>query len=421
MEDTKFYSEILGIKLPWSIDKVVLDKKNNRVDIYIIHEPDIQVRCPECKRFYSVYDHSPERIYRHMDTCQMSTYIHVRLPRVNCPKHGVKQIVSQFGENGSDMTYAFENRVIEVAQVCDIQATSRLCRLSWDRSWNAVGRAVQRGFSRKEKRIPPRIGVDEKSFAKGHKYETLVYDLDRSTVEYVCDYRNQESLESYYQQFNKQDLEKVKAVAMDMWDPYIAATKNYIPDAASKIVYDRYHIMKQVMDAVDKVRKQEHKLLLESNNDILKGTRYLWLWSHENIPEWRREEFEHLRNSDLKVCRAWALKENLRHMWKYRSKGWMRRYFNSWYKWAVHSQLKPMVKAAKTLKRHLDNIVTYATHHITNALGESLNGKIEKVKRMAFGFRNREHYRMSIYFHCGGLELCPIKPNFTSLRYKSCF
>ena len=420
MNDKEFYTHILGIKLPWYVDRVELNKNNSRVDIYIEHEADIQVRCPECKEFYAVYDHGRERIYRHLDTCQLETYVHVKLPRANCPKHGIKQIESEFGENDTSMTHAFECHVIEVAQACDVQAAGRLCRLTWDKSWNAIERAVERGLARKKKRIPVQIGVDEKSFGKGHKYETIVYDLAGSNVEFVCDNRKQESLEEYYQQFSKRQLKRVKAIAMDMWDPYIAATKAYIVDAESKIVFDRFHVMKLVLDGVDKVRRQEQAILAESKNDVLTGTKYLWLWSKENVPEYRRYEFEQLRNQDLKVCRAWGLKENIRHMWTYRSKSWMWRFFNNWYLWAVHSRLAPMIKAAKTLKAHIANIITYADLRITNALGESLNSKIEKIKRMACGFRNRAHYRLAIYFHCGGLSLFPKRSRLSSLRFRPC-
>jgi len=200
-------------------------------------------------------------------------------PRVNCPKHEVKQIDSEFGENGSDMTYAFEGFVIQVAQECSIEATGRLCGLSWDRGWNALERAVARGQARKEDRIPIRIGVDEKSIARGHKYETLVYDLDAGTVEYVMDDRSQESLEDYYQRFTDEELAEVKTVAMDMWDPYIAATKAWIPKAEKKIVFDRFYVMRHVLEAVDKVRKSEHRQLSEHGQEVLKGTKYLWLWS----------------------------------------------------------------------------------------------------------------------------------------------
>mgnify|MGYP001764764242 CR=1 FL=1 len=132
MDEKAFYTKILKIKPPWFVKDVVMDDVAQRIDIYVDHERDIRVRCPKCEEFYGMYDHAPERVYRHLDTCQMQTYIHVRPPRVNCPTHGVKQIDSEVGENGSDMTYAFEGLVIRIAQECSIEATARLCGLSWE-------------------------------------------------------------------------------------------------------------------------------------------------------------------------------------------------------------------------------------------------------------------------------------------------
>ena len=419
MDEKALFTKILGLHLPWFIKQVKVDAEKQRIDIFVDHEPDIRVRCPVCEKFSSVYDHGPERVFRHLDTCQMHTYIHVRLPRVNCPKHGVKQVVSEFGENGSQMTYAFEARVLEVLKECSITSSALLCGLSWDKCWNALGRAVNRGLSRKPHQVPRRIGVDEKSIARGHKYESLVYDLDAGTVEYVCDERRQDSLEGYYRQFRPDQLEQIEAVAMDMWDPYIAATKACVPNADKKIVFDRFHVMRHVVDAVDKVRKIENRQLAEQGLQTLKGTRYLWLWSKENIPPWRQQDFKELKAMDLKVCRAWAIKENLRNLWAYRYEGWMRKYFRRWYFWASHSRLDPVKKAAKTLKDHLDNIVTYARHRITNAMAEGINAKIEKIKRKACGFRNRSHYRTAIFFHCGGLDMLPKPPSKPSLCFKA--
>lgn len=419
MDDKLLYTKILAIRPPWFIKEVAVKEKEQRIDIYVAHEPNIRVRCPVCDTFYGMYDHAPERVFRHLDTCQMQTYIHVRLPRVNCPQHGVKRIDSQFGENGSQMTYAFEARVIRVMHECSVEASARLCGLSWDQCWNAMDRAVERGRRRKVHRVPSRIGVDEKSIARGHKYESLVYDIDAGTVEYVCDDRSQQSLESYYRKFTRDELKQIEAVAMDMWDPYIAATKAYVPDASQKIVFDRFHVMRHVLVAVDKVRKNENRQLCESGKQTLIGTKYLWLWSKENVPVWRQQDFEALKAKDLKVCRAWAIKENIRHLWNYRYQAWMRNYFKRWYFWATHSRLEPIKKAAKTLKSHLDNIVTYARHRITNALAEGVNNKIEKIKRMACGFRNRSHYRKAIYFHCGGLDLFPRPPAKPTLSFKA--
>lgn len=419
MDDKALFTKILGLRPPWFIKNVVVNDQTQQVDIYVDHEPDIRVRCPVCDQFYGLYDHAPERVYRHLDTCQMRTFIHVRLPRVNCPTHGIKQVGSDFGENGSEMTFALERFVIRVAQECSIKACARLCRLSWDQCWNTLERAVDRGRARKERKVPRLMGVDEKSIARGHKYETLVYDIDAGTVEFVADERTQAALESYYRQFTPEELAGIEAVAMDMWDPFIAATHKHVPGAAQKIVFDRFHVMRHVLEAVDQVRKSEHRQLAESGESPLKGTKYLWLWSPENMPAWRQEEFAALRARDLKVCRAWAIKENLRHLWDYHYQAHMRSFFKRWYFWATHSRLKPIQKAAKTVKNRIGNILTYAKHRITNAMGEAINAKIEKVKRLACGFRNRAHYRTAIYFHCGGLNLFPKPSALPSLCFKS--
>ena len=407
MHDSEFFAQILGITAPWFITKVELDRAKQRVDIYVDHSVKLAFPCPECEELCSVYDHMAERVFRHLNVCQMSTYIHVRLPRIKCSTHGVRQIISGLGEPNSNMTYEFEGFLIDLYKECSVESICRLLDVHWHTCWTVMERAVERGNARKPHKIPERIGVDEKSFAKRHRYETVVCDIDAGTVEYVADGRKQESLEAYYKQFNPDQRNQVRSVAMDMWDAYIAATKEYIPDAARKIVFDRYHVMRFVVDAVDKVRKQEHRTLQEQGNEILKGTKYLWLWNQENIPNFRKAEFNRLRNQDLKVCRAQAIKENFRHLWDYHKEGWARKFFSKWYFWATHSRLTPIITVAKSLKAHLDNIVTFARHRVTNALAEALNNKIEKVKRLAKGFRNRKHYKTAIYFHCGGLDLYP--------------
>jgi len=131
------------------------------------------------------------------------------------------------------------------------------------------------------------------------------------------------------------------------------------------------------------------------------------LWNEEKVPPWRREEFAAVRKTKLKTARGWAIKEPLRKFWDYKYAGWALKYFKAWYFWATHSRLLPIIKAAKTLKRHLANIMTYFKHRITNATVEGINSKIQVVKLMSRGFRNHEHYRLAIYFHCGGLDLYP--------------
>jgi transposase len=405
MRDTEFYQTLLGVKDPWRVMEVKLDVPSGRVDVWIEDRSGQKWPCPECGQKGPGYDHSEERIWRHLDTCQYGTYLHARMPRMKCPNHGVKQVHAPWAEPSSRFSLLYENMVIDTLKECDVTGASHLTGTSWDEAWGIMERAVARGMSRKSKDIPLFLGIDEKSFAKRHRYETLVCDLTSGTVECVLEERTQESLEDYYAQFSRKELKEIKAVAMDMWDPYIAATKDLVPEAEKKIVFDRFHVTRYVTEAVDKVRRRENKSLKEQGDDTLKGTRFLWIMNVENVPEWRKEEFNNIRQMNLKTARAWAIKESLRKFWDYRYPKNAEKYFKHWYFWATHSRLVPIAEAAKTLKRHLPNILTYFKHHITNAVTEGINSKIQMIKQMACGYRNRTHYRKAILFHCGGLDL----------------
>ena len=208
-------------------------------------------------------------------------------------------------------------------------------------------RAVTRGRARKVRTVVRRIGVDETAAAKGHCYLTRVFDLDDGTVEHIAEDRTRESLDGYYARLTKEQRNSIEAVAMDRWEPYIQATLAKVPDAAEKIVFDRFHIMGHVGNAVDTVRKQEHREVMELGDETLKGSKYLWLYSRENVPERRRDEFDALRHRELTVGRAWAIKEALRRLWHYvyPAAGWT--FWKRWYFWATHSRLEPIRTAAE--------------------------------------------------------------------------
>ncbi len=408
MQDVELYAQILGLTAPWRVAGVALKMEEGRVEIAVEHESDACFACPKCGREASCYDHSPERSWRHLDTCQLRTLLSARVPRVSCPEHGVVQVAVPWAEPHGRFTLLMERLVIEALLACQTtQGACRLLRISWDQAWHVLERAVRRGRARKQAVVVPRIGVDEKAFRRGHSYVTVVCDVERGTVEYVADEREKASLAGYYAGLTAEQREGIEAVAMDMWDPYVQATREALPEAERKIVFDRFHVMQHVTKAVDQVRKQENRRLVERDDDRLKKTKYLWLFSEENLPEKRQAEFQKLKSSDLKTARAWALKENLRHLWSYVTPGWAKRFFRGWYAWASRSRLEPIWEAAQTLWRRLDNIVTYAEHRLTNDVSEGLNSKIMAVKRRAAGFRNPIHFKTAIYFHCGGLEMHP--------------
>lgn len=411
MRDVTFYEQILGLEEPWRVDRVKLDVNEKRVDIHLAHEAGVTWHCPECGRdseALSCHDHVAERTWRHLDTCQFQTLLHARLPRVNCPEHGVVQVAASWAEPRSRFTLLFERWIIDVIEQCStVSGACKLLGIGWDQAFGVMQRAVARGQARKAAEPIKHLGVDEKAFRKGHSYMTVVCDLDAGRVEHVAEDRTTQSLGEYFESLTNEQLAGIKAVAMDMWPAYIKATMEHVPLASGKIVFDRFHIVKLLNESVDKVRRQENKSLRQEGDDTLVGTKHLWLYGRENLPEKRTEQFQAVKDLKLKTSRAWAIKETLRDLWDYRSLAWARKFFDQWFGWARRSQLDPIKKVALTLKRHLDNILTYCQHRITNGVAEGLNSKIMSIKRKARGHRNKDNFKTAIYFFCGGLDLYP--------------
>lgn len=407
MEDKELYCQLLGLKEEWEVTEVKIDFEGLKVDIWLNWRLD-KATCPECGKEYGIYDHRGERHWRHLDTMQFQTLLHCRIPRVECCEHGVKSIEVSWSEKQSRFTALFERLAIEVLLACQNQTKAKeLLRLSWDEVHKIQEKAVERGLARREEEKIKYLGVDEKSFLKGHQYATVVCDIEGSRVIDVAKDRKEESLKTILEKMPEGQKEGIEAVAMDIWDAYQSSVRNELPNA--DIVHGKFHIAKHLSEAVDKVRKVENKSLIKEGLEFLKGTKYLWLTNPENWTEEQKKSFKELKDKELKVGRAWTIKEMFSHLWGYTYEKVARSFFKKWYWWATHSQLKPMAEVAKMIKRHLDNILTYLKHRITNAVAEGLNSKIQQIKSAARGFRNFENYRTAILFFCGKLNMYPQK------------
>jgi transposase len=405
MRDTDLYKAILGLTSPWTVVTVDLDIKGQQVTI-TVDAGEGPFPCPECQTVVPGYDRK-ERRWRHLDTCQFTTWIVAEVPRVECPTHGVKQLRVPWAEPGSQFTALFERFAIDVLQECAVQGGADLLRISWDEAWGIEERAVRRGLARRGHDVVAHLGVDEKAIAKHHQYLTVVADLDRSRVLYLAEDRKEESLDGFWPTLTPAQREGIQAIAMDMWEPYIQSTREHLEAAATKIVFDKFHIEKQLHEAVDKVRKAEHRALRKADDDRLTGTKYLWLMRPHRMTAAQRQTFRLLKASELDVARAWTLKERFRQFWGYVYPRAATTFFTRWFWHATHSRLQPMAKVAWLIRTHFVNILTYLTHHLTNAGLEAVNATIQWVKKTARGFRNVEHFKTAIYFHCGGLDLYP--------------
>ena len=295
-------------------------------------------------------------------------------------------------------------------QECSVAGACEILRISWDEADGIKQRAVKRGQERKAGGVPKKLCVDEKSAARGHTYLTIVANVDgeRTTVEYVGEGRAQESLDAYWQQFEAEELAGVQAVAMDLWEPYIQSTRAHVPEAESKIVHDPFHLAQYMNEAVNDVRKQEHRQLAQAGDDTLGGSRPLWLYGVENLRPSQAARFDQIKFLNLQTARAWGIKEVLRSFWLCSTVTEARTYFNKWYGWAIRSRLNPVKKVARMCKRHLKNILTFFEHRLTNGPIEGLNNKIQGLIKKAYGYRNKQRFITDIFFHLGGLDLYPV-------------
>jgi len=408
MQDKELYQVILGLESPWSVSEVDLDPALGEIRIHVCHPRGTKFSCPECERELPCYDHAETRCWRHLDSCQFKTFLVARQPRVNCPEHGVKTVSVPWAEKSSRFTILFESLAIDVLLATQtVTGAMGLLRTTWDETWYFVQRAVWRGQDRKEVKPLPRIGIDEKAFAKGHDYLTLLYDLDASTVEAISDGNDTEAGVACFSQLSPEQIASVEAVAMDMSASYVKAAKQTIPLAENKIVHDRFHVMQLATKAVDKVRRGEHRRLLLDDDNRLAKTKYIWLTNPENLSEKQEALFDEVFSLKLETGKAWGYKELLRDLWDHDDAASATTYFKEWYQRVIHTKLEPMKKVARTIKERLANVVSYCTHEITNGVAEGINSKIMSIKRRVGGYRNRENFKTAIFFYCGGLDLYP--------------
>lgn len=414
MQDTTLYEAVLGLESPWEVERVDLKSAEETVEVRV-RSTSRRLPCPDCGAICSQYD-TLDRRWRHLDTCQFQTILSAAVPRVKCPKHGVKLVQVPWADRKSKFTALFEARVIRWLQEASISAVSELFGLSWTAVDGIQKRAVRRGLKRRSfetgRTLPERLGLDETSFQKRHEYVTVVCDQESGDVVHVADGRKSEVVDEYLKPFSEAERAAVKTVAMDMWKGYISPVRRWIPDADSKICFDKFHMAQHLGQAVDRVRREEHRTLQAVGVSDLKGSRYLWLWKQAGLSRERKAELALLQKVATKTARAWALKEAGMNAWRYRSRHWARAALKKWYAWAIRSRLEPIKRVARMVKRHLEGLVNAIHYGVTNARSEGINSRIQWIKYTSRGFRNRDRFRNAIYFHLGGLDMAPeaLKP-----------
>lgn len=401
MKDKEFFERALGLRKPWKVKEVRMDIEKQRVEIEI--ESEGGTVWGEGGQRLKVQGYE-KRKWRHLDTMQFETVIIAEVPRVKYENGKTEVVNVPWAERYSRMTRVMEEFGISVIEATkNISEASKLLRMSWRQVEGIMKRAVKRGLERRKAGPIKYIGIDEKGIRRGHKYATIVNDLENNRVLEVMEGRDEKAAQQSLDCLNEEQKIKVEAVTMDMWPAYQKAVSQALPQAC--IVHDKFHITKYLNEAVDAVRKQEHRKLMEQGDERLKGSKYDWLRNYEDLR--KVPNFQELYKQALKTSRAWKHKETFAGFWNYKSVVAAKNFFFEWKKAAMKSQLKPIKRVALMLSRHLTNILNYVTYPITNALSEGLNSTIQLLISSAKGLPSFESLRTRVLFFCGKLDMCP--------------
>jgi transposase len=406
MDIQAFFTKILGLTEQWEVTEIAVDEVKKRLDVFIRYAGEVGI-CPRCGKKTPLYDKRVEREWRDKDCCSYQTYIHCRVPRIECGKHKVKTMRPPWWCGRSGFTKGFERFAIDALLSSKNRSkTRKLLQISWEEIDGIMRRGVRRGEKRRRKSVIRYLGIDEKSFLRGHKYVTVLTDSEGKRVLEVAENRDTESADKVFNSLSKRQLGKVEGISMDFWQAYRSGAEERLGKA--EIIHDKFHIMKQMNAAVDAVRAGEHRERKRRGDETLTGTKYVWLKRAERFTKKDKEKWLELKKKkEMKVWTAWRLREKLRKVWEIEGEGLARKKITLWYREAIRSGLKPVKKVAEMIRGHFERIVSYWRHRVTNGYAEGINGIIQELKAVARGFRSFRNYRDAILFYCGKLDLYP--------------
>ena len=409
MTDHELYQRILGLTGPWRVIDVFLDLNEGQVLIYVDHDSSLgQLTCPECNSACPGYDKSKERRWRHLDTCQLRTYLVCSVPRINCCEHGVNTASVPWSSPQSRFTLEFETLAISILRATGVQAKAAgILRLSSDQVHDIMHRAVDRGLARRsDTELIKQLSIDEKSFRRNHHYVTVLGDAARGRVLDIAEGRTKEATSSLLQDtLSTAQLEGISVVTMDMWRAFMEAAQEVLPHA--DIAHDRFHVVKYLAGAVDQTRNAEAKRLAKTHDRSLKQTKFLFLKNPEKLSDSQRQRLEHLVAGNFTTAHVWEYKESFRQFYGSSTAEQAAAFFESWYEAATKLRNTFLGKVARMLREHLSGLIASVVHRVSNAVAEGLNSQIQQIKANARGYRRFESFRVAILFHLGKLDLNP--------------
>lgn len=362
-----------------------------------------RLRCGVCRgRCRVVHDVRPERQWRDLSMRRLPLVLHYRPRRVDCPRCGVRVEDFPWAAPWARVTTALANAVAVLARELSWQGTAREYGLNWKSVATIVKRAVQYGLQNRRRPPVHIIGMDEVSRRKGQVYLTVVYDLERRVLLWVGEVRTEEAVKKFFtEELGPRRCRTLRVVCMDMWAPYYNLVRQHAPNA--QILFDRFHIVKHLNEAVDEARRSLMRTLSRQQRAAFKGTRWLLLKNPWNLSSHQAERLSTLVRWNSPLVRAWYLKESFQLFWPYQQRKRAEDHLRKWMNSAMRSRLEPFKRFVRMLRSHLEGVLAWTQPRLSNAAQEGMNNKIKSISHRSFGFRSAGNFIAAVYHCCARL------------------
>jgi transposase len=401
MNSTEIFSIALGLERPWQIREVRFETpKESERELHIYLDFERGTKFPSRTGEYtSAYD-TEEKRWQHLNFFQHRCYLHARVPRLQDANGKVYQTEVSWARAGSGFTLLFEAYAMLLIEcempVCNVSETLEVTQ---PRIWRVFDYWIKKAYSQDDLSEVKQTGVDETSRKKGHEYITQFVDLEEKRTVFVTGGKDATTIEKFVEELETKNgkKENIELVSMDMSPAFIAGVMEQLPD--SQIVFDKFHLVKLLNEALDEVRRLERK-----GNELLKNHRYTILKKYENLSQKKKYELDALLPLYPKLGEAYRLRQLFLDVFDVRDAQEAKGYLWFWCDQALEAGIVPFKKFVNTLKAHWWGIVAYFDRRVTNGILEGINSKIQLAKRRARGYRNTNNFINMIYFLCAKLK-----------------
>jgi transposase len=400
MRDTTLMQMALGLTPPWTVVGSTFDANTGRLDVAIDFPAGSRFRCPTCDAAdCPAYDTEP-MTWRHLNFFQHEAYLTARVPRLRCAKCGVKKAHVPWARPDSGFTLLFEAMVMAMVSAMPVNAVARLVGEHDTRLWRVIHHYVDAARDRADMADVTKVAIDETAARRGQNYITLFVDLDRARVLFATEGKDAATIATFAEDLAAHGGEPgaIREVCIDMSPPFIRGVGDHLRNAA--ITFDKFHAVKIINEAVDQVRRAEQK-----SQGLLRGTRYIWLRNPNTLSPRQQATLDALPTRHLKTARAYQIRLAFQDLYDQPSIEQASDYLKSWYYWATHSRLPPIIDAARTVKRHWDGILRWFESKIANGLIEGINSLVQAAKAKARGYRSIRNLTAMVYLIAGKLDM----------------